>query len=172
MSIGDFEKIYKQYEKELKAFIYTIARQDIHIAEDILQNTMINAYRYIHTLKDENKLKSWLYQIARSEATRYFKAGMIDIAIPHDNIEEAPSNNDILTENDIIDDIVSTSEFIRLIGKLSSNEQTVLLLRYQYGYKLTEIAKMQNENKNTIKILHYRAMRKLKTIIEKEAKHD
>lgn len=167
MSIGDFEKIYKLYEKELKSFIYTIARQDMFIAEDILQNTMVNAYKYIHTLKDDNLLKPWLFKIARNESARYFSQNDNSISLFGEN-DRFENKHEQLIEDDISIEFVSTEEFIRLVNKLSINEQTVLILCYRYGYKLYEIAEMQNENKNTVKSIHLRAIKKLKKIIEGE----
>lgn len=37
-------------------------------AEDIVQESMVKAYRYIHTLKDPSKVGAWLRTIVRQEA--------------------------------------------------------------------------------------------------------
>ena len=54
------EEIWKEYHSNLLAFIRKRVN-DTMAAEDIIQEVFIRIHSQISTLKDESKLKSWLY---------------------------------------------------------------------------------------------------------------
>ncbi|TRW22941.1 RNA polymerase sigma factor [Criibacterium bergeronii] len=60
-----FDIFYQQYNLELfrTAFLILGNSQD---AEDVLQETFICAYRNIKSLRDEEKLKAWLFTIMKN----------------------------------------------------------------------------------------------------------
>ncbi|HOU85487.1 MAG TPA: RNA polymerase sigma factor SigZ [Spirochaetota bacterium] len=47
---------------------------DVHAAEDILQNVFIKIHSKIDTLKDEAKIKSWIFSITRNAITDYIRS--------------------------------------------------------------------------------------------------
>ena len=51
------KKIWKQYSEDLKQFIMSKVHEKT-LADDILQDTFIKIHTKLHTLKNENKLKS------------------------------------------------------------------------------------------------------------------
>ena len=53
-------QIWNKYSKDLKQFIISKVK-DITIADDILQDTFIKIHTKLHTLKDLNKLKPWIF---------------------------------------------------------------------------------------------------------------
>ncbi|MGQ8336754.1 RNA polymerase sigma factor SigZ [Sunxiuqinia sp. A32] len=65
-------KIWKEYHNQLLAFINTRVH-DNAIAEDILQDVFVKTLHKIDELKDEQKLKSWLFSITRNAITDYFR---------------------------------------------------------------------------------------------------
>lgn len=42
------------------------------IANDILQNTFFKVHKNLHRLKEEEKVKAWVFQIARNEIANYY----------------------------------------------------------------------------------------------------
>lgn len=160
MSILEFEQIYEKYERELYAFIYSISRKDSYAAEDILQNMMINVYKNLHTLRNKEKLKSWLFAIAKQESNRYYAKKVCKMEINVDNVENVKGNN--LTEPDFSVEYINTEDFISGISDLRAEEQSIMFLRYAYGMKLQEISDIWNMNNNTVKTMHFRAIKKLK----------
>ena len=169
MSKLEFEQLYKKYENELYSFIYSISRRDSYAAEDILQNTMINVYKYLHTLRDKSKLKSWIFAIAKQEANRYYSKKEFIAEVKTPNIEDiADLNEDEILEPDFSFDVISTEQFIETVSQLDEDEQTIIYLRYKFGLKLNEISKIWHINRNTVKSLHFRAIKKLRHSIEKK----
>ncbi len=69
----DFELIWKNFHSKLRQFIFirVNSRDD---AEDILQEVFIRIYKKIDTLKDEQKLSAWIFQITRNTIIDYYRA--------------------------------------------------------------------------------------------------
>ena len=66
------ELIWKEFHKELGGFIFSHIK-DREITNDILQDIFVKIQNNIGTLKDESKLSSWIYQIARNSIYDYFR---------------------------------------------------------------------------------------------------
>ena len=62
-----FESLIKTYREPLYWHIrrLVVSHED---AEDALQNTFMNVYRYIDTFRRDSSLRTWLYKIATNEA--------------------------------------------------------------------------------------------------------
>ncbi len=61
----DFEAIYDAYFTDVYKFIRSLSR-DPQTAEDVTQEAFIKALRGIPNLRDETKIKPWLFQIAKN----------------------------------------------------------------------------------------------------------
>jgi RNA polymerase sigma-70 factor, ECF subfamily len=67
----DVEDIWKKYRAKLLQFVKTrVGNMDD--AEDITQDVFLKIFRNIDTLRSEDKLQSWLYQIARNAIADHF----------------------------------------------------------------------------------------------------
>ncbi|WP_323788590.1 sigma-70 family RNA polymerase sigma factor [Psychroserpens sp.] len=64
--------IWTLYADDIKYFILSKVKDTV-IADDLLQETFIKAHTKLSTLKDEEKLKSWLFSIARYTVLDYFR---------------------------------------------------------------------------------------------------
>ena len=158
-----FEKIYSEYYAEIRRFIYTIARRDPDITDDISQNTWQNAWRYIGSLRDESSVRSWLYAIARNEAKRYYAnrhTAFFSTALTLDE-EEA---EELVDEPDSAfpDELANSDLLAKLLDRLGPEEQRLILLYYAYEVDLREIAQLSGTNYNTLKSTFRRSMEKLR----------
>jgi len=75
------EKVWKEYHTGLRAFIKKRISDDA-AAEDTLQNVFLKMHTGLASLKDETKLKSWLYQIARNAIIDYFRSQKPFVDVP------------------------------------------------------------------------------------------
>lgn len=66
------EIIWLEHNKELKRFVLSKIK-DKDLSKDILQDVFIKFYSKINTLKSEEKIKPWLYQITRNTITDHFR---------------------------------------------------------------------------------------------------
>lgn len=64
--------IWNAFSAELLGFIKSRI-SDTHIAEDILQDVFVKIHAKSHTLNDDDKLASWVYQITRNSIIDYYR---------------------------------------------------------------------------------------------------
>jgi RNA polymerase sigma-70 factor (ECF subfamily) len=58
-----FHTLVRRYERKLYSFGFRLCR-DVQDAEDLVQETFLNAFRYMKDFRFETKFKNWLYKIA------------------------------------------------------------------------------------------------------------
>ncbi|MDP3312950.1 sigma-70 family RNA polymerase sigma factor [Lutibacter sp.] len=99
-------QVWNNYSTDLKQFIISKVK-DTTIADDILQETFIKIHTKLHTLKDLNKLKSWIFSIARNSILDYFNSQNKTIEAPY--LESDNELEEIMhTEKDCLHGILKT----------------------------------------------------------------
>lgn len=74
------EHIWKQFHKELYGFILKRVK-DTDISKDILQDVFVKIHQKLSTLKDTDRLASWIYQITRNSILDYFRKEKIKMPL-------------------------------------------------------------------------------------------
>ncbi len=72
----DIGLLLEPYRQELLVYCYRLMGS-LHEAEDQVQEAMLRAWRYFHTLQDKTSLRSWLYKIATNTCLDALKKGAI-----------------------------------------------------------------------------------------------
>src|SRR3954464_11302295 len=62
-----FRLIFERYTRPVISFIFYMVNQR-ELAEELAQETFVRAYRNLNALRDEVKLSTWLFGIARNVA--------------------------------------------------------------------------------------------------------
>ena len=68
-SMEAMEKIVERYENQLFTFGLKMCGH-VQDAEDIVQETFLNAFRYLDRFREETKLRNWLFKIATRACIR------------------------------------------------------------------------------------------------------
>jgi RNA polymerase sigma-70 factor (ECF subfamily) len=72
-----FRLIFERYSRPLISFIYDQV-SNRELAEELTQETFVRAYRSLHTLREETKLSTWLFGIAKNVARESLRARVRD----------------------------------------------------------------------------------------------
>src|SRR3990172_8937216 len=75
------ERVWLEYHSKLRKFIKSRIFDDA-ATDDVLQNVFLKMHSDLASLKDETKLQSWLYQIARNAIVDYFRSQKPTVDIP------------------------------------------------------------------------------------------
>ncbi len=93
-------QIWETYSEDIKRFILSKTKDET-VANDILQDTFIKVHTKLHTLKDGNKLKSWLFSVARYTLMDYLKTSKVKIEFNDFDTEDVPETHEH-TEKDCL----------------------------------------------------------------------
>lgn len=160
-----FEKTFIEYNNDLQNFIYSLTRQDLHAMEDIFQNTMVQAIQGLNSIKDINKMKAWLFSIAKAEARRYYNRNQSILKMEHNNYIEYENLIDIEIDlNDFTRALENKELILSILSQLSDEEQQIYILHYIYDISLKEISEILRINYNTVRSIHVRGLYKFKKI--------
>jgi len=80
---AELEKLWLQFGAELSAFIRSRVPQK-ETAEDILQDVFVRIHAGLAGLRDQGRMESWIYQIARNAVADYYRSRRYDAGITED----------------------------------------------------------------------------------------
>ena len=72
-----FRLIFERYSRPIISFIYDMV-SDRELAEELTQETFVRAYRNLGTMREETKLSTWLFGIARNVARESLRSRVRD----------------------------------------------------------------------------------------------
>jgi RNA polymerase sigma-70 factor (ECF subfamily) len=68
-----FRLIFERYSRPIIGFLYDLV-SNRELAEELTQETFVRAYRNLATMREETKLSTWLFGIARNVAREALRA--------------------------------------------------------------------------------------------------
>ena len=144
------QKVWELYALDVKHFILSKVK-DISISDDLVQETFLKVHTKLETLKDKNKLKPWVFSIARNTVFDYFKSINRSVDL-NDFPSEAEDEDFEHTEKDCL---------LSHILNLDKKYREPLYLADVKGIKQQEIAEQLNIALPTIKSRIQRARKKV-----------
>ncbi len=155
-----YEALVKAWYKDLFRYAYWLTK-DQHIAEDLVQETCLRAWRALDSLQDDNAAKSWLITILRRENARRFERKQLEYVEFDENL--------IVDNSQPSDDSKIDTELLhQQIMRLEPEYREPLVLQVLAGFNGDEIANILDLNKNTIMTRLFRARNKLKEFMDKQ----
>lgn len=79
--MNSIEQVWNDYHFELRRFIGAQTRNATD-AEDVLQSVFLKICARFETLKNPDKIRAWLFQIARNAATDFYRARRFEAELP------------------------------------------------------------------------------------------
>ena len=175
-----FPDLVKRYEQKLYNFSLRMCR-DAADAEDTVQETFLNVFRYLKDFRYETKFKNWLYRVAASTCIKKRRKSKfapqrelsLDEFLPQDETEVpdqvprwALMPLDKLLNDELLDKINAA------IFTLPEKYRLVIVLRDIEGFSTAETAQILNLSDANVKVRLHRARlflrNKLKGYFENE----
>ncbi len=159
-----FAELLEKYKKQVHALVWRKIG-DFHTAEEITQDTFLQAYQNLATLKKTQSFSSWLYVIATSLCRAWFRKKyrrtqlMQDKDIPYH--EETTYSTYMHEENKRFAVDAQREVVKKLLAKLEESERTVMTLHYFGEMTCSEIGRFMGVSTNTIKSRLRRAQQRL-----------
>ena len=159
-----FTEIVREYKDGLMLFINCNVG-DIHISEEIADETFLRLYVKKPEYKKEYSFKTWLYAIGRNTAVNYLKKLKRQPYAPLEDYYYISDETDIESEH------IRNEEHLQVhkaIKRLNPEYSQVLYLVFFEELSTDECAVIMGKRKRQIYDLLYRAKESLKKELEKE----
>ena len=152
------DEIYQKYAQTVYRFILS-KTGDSDVAEELTQETFVQASRSIDRYDESCKISTWLCAIAKNVLLTYMRKQpghetLEDLAIPVDSAEK---------------DVVQAAERVELFKKLHDVEEPyreVIYLRVFGGLSFREIGEIHKKTENWARVTFYRGKEKLRKEVE------
>ena len=134
---------------------YRLAYSYVHNEADALDIVQEAAYKAIlksDSLKEPQYVETWVYRIVINEACSFLRSRKESA-----DVEEIQAASEDIYEN---------IDLKRAIENLDPKDRAIVVLRFFEDRQLEEIAKILDENLNTVKSRLYRVMKKLRLNLE------
>ena len=155
-----YEALVKALHGDLFRYAYWLCNEK-QVAEDLVQETFLRAWRALDSLKDEKAAKSWLITILRRENARRFERKRFDMS----DYEEATITD---TQSTSTEQEIENHWLRDKIASLPEEYREPLVLQVVGGFSGEEIAHMLALNKNTVMTRLFRARNQLKEALNDE----
>jgi RNA polymerase sigma-70 factor (ECF subfamily) len=160
-----FPDIVKRYEQKLYNFSLRMCR-DAADAEDAVQETFLNVFRYLKNFRYETKFKNWLYRVAASTCIKKRRKSKfaperelsLDEFFPQDEAEvpdQVPKWALMPLEKLLNDELLD--KINAAIFALPEKYRLVIVLRDIEGFSTAETAQILNLSDANVKVRLHRA---------------
>lgn len=157
-----YEALVNVYSPDLYRYAYWICH-DPEIAQDLVQETCLRAWKNLDSLFDDKAVKGWLFTILRRENARRFERKQLPMVDIDDYAVAGTYDSSTEMDNELLR---------RKISALSDDYKEPLLLQLVAGFSCEEIANLLSLNKNTVLTRLFRAKKLLKSSLTTADKED
>jgi RNA polymerase sigma-70 factor (ECF subfamily) len=144
--------LVRQHQSRLRGFLRRIARGDHALADDLAQETFLEAWRKIAQFRSEGSFAGWLTRIAWSRYLMAARRRKLEPLEDNDAEQFTPDPNARL-------DLESA------MARLSANERAALTMCYALGYSNDEGAEILDMPLGTLKSHIARGREKLRRML-------
>ena len=159
-----FNTLVEKYQKSVHALVWRKIG-DFHYAEEITQDTFLQAYKKLSTLKNPNLFAGWLYVIANRLSIKWLREQKpVPQSLETTPVSEieASSYTRYVSEQHDINTTEGRRELVqKLLEKLPDSERTVMTLYYLSEMTTKEIGKFLGVSVHTITSRLQRARKRL-----------
>jgi len=164
MRLGDpdaFEEFFNKYQRPVYITALAITR-DPFMAEEVLQDCFVKAYRARHRLRTDRSPLPWLHRVTTNLCySRIARRRLIMEPITSlisNRVADLTSGPDQVVESREIIDVLQ-----RAIDSLSPKQQSAVILYYLHGYSLAQAAEIASCNVGTMKSRVHYALKALRS---------
>lgn len=144
-----FLELIEMYTLSMYKVARGILKSDDDVA-DAIQDTILHSFENIHMLQNAEYFKTWLIRILINECNqilRHYKK--VDM---WEGMPETSGSDPSLAE----------FEFKEMLGLVDEKYRVILVLYYEQGFKIAEIAELLEMNENTVKTRLSRAREQIR----------
>ncbi len=155
-----FTRVLESLRPDLVRFAYWLVR-DRSVAEDVVQETLIRAWRAQGELKDVHAARAWLFTIARREHARLYERKRLPTVDLTDYVvaesHELAQRGDSMSDADMMD-------LRQALLRLPDEYREPLVMQVLGGFSTQEIAAQLNLSQQAVLTRLFRARNRLREV--------
>jgi len=155
---GAVAELYAAAKTQVFGFALSMLK-DVNDAQDVLQDTFVNAFRYAARYMARGKPMAWLLTIAKNLATTKLRQRTRNLYLPEEQWAQLQARCPQVTPEDRI--VLRAA-----LEKLDDRERQILTLYAVSGLKHREIADMLDMPLSTVLSKYHRAKKKLLSTLQ------
>src|ERR1700689_3723882 len=161
-----FGEIVERYQAKVFSIIFGILRNH-NDAEDIAQQVFSKIYFSIKNFDFRSSLLTWIYKITVNECYDYLRKKRVrklfyESDFSEEDAQRMQNTDTAIDQRPAVDTQLAQRDLVvKLLGKLSPEDRSLLLLKEVEWHSVEELAQMTGMNENTIKVKLFRARQKL-----------
>jgi len=174
-----FSTIYNRYSQVIWRYIYTEVNGVEAEAKDIFGQVWLVATEQLcmferrENTRSTDPLRSWLFRCASNRIKKYHreKNAYIPLDIVENFLIDRLNGKDIAEYELFVPEVKSraTKLIVAATSKLNDDEKLILWLRYNRNMIFSEIGAYLGKKETTVKVQHFRLLKKLRAICEELA---
>ena len=156
-----FDRLVSVFHADMYRYAAWLSR-DRAIAEDVVQESLLRAWKSLDALRDEAAAKHWLLTIVRRENARFFERKRLE-TVDIDSLT-ASQSAELAEEPD-----PGVEAMREAIFRLDDDYREPLVLQVLMGYSTSEIAELMGLKQGAVLTRLHRARHKLKAAMDEDA---
>ena len=159
-----FAKLYDIFFDAVYNFVFYRLR-NIESANDVVSEIFLKVYAHLKDFdKNKSSFKTWLFTITNNAVIDYLRYISRDKTVDFpEYFENLFSDDTNQPERNLILD-EEKAQLLAALDNLSENERQLIQLKYWFEFSYFEIAEILNLTYSNVRIIHYRALKKLQKI--------
>jgi RNA polymerase sigma-70 factor (ECF subfamily) len=148
-----FDRLVAPWHDDLFRFAFWLSR-DPELAKDVVQDSLVRAWKSIDSLRDEGSVKTWLLTIVRREHARFYERKRLETK-DIDDLSLAENALIAVGHDTDIDDMR------KALFNLEADYREPLVLQVMMGFSTQEIADLMGIKAGAVLTRLHRARKKL-----------
>lgn len=156
----DFHQLYQQYYQEIYHFLLRWTNRRKDLAEELVQECFYQVFLSLPRYKGNSSIRTWIYQIAKNVACKYYEKNPILQSLDEQTLEEYGT----YSKGNVEEQYIQQEErkwLQQKIFQLPEKYRDVMIYRVYYDMTYEQIAKNMNISVNSAKVLFHRGKQKI-----------
>jgi RNA polymerase sigma-70 factor (ECF subfamily) len=164
-----YGELYQRYVDKIYRYIYfKVGAKDE--TEDLTSQTFLKAWDAIGDYEWRNHpFGAWLFRIAHNLVVDYHRARRDSVTLDDATPQlEKRTSRDALRPEQVMGELITLDRVRRAIGRLTDEQQQVLILRFFDELSTGEVAEIMGKNSGAVRGLQFRALSALRELLYRE----
>jgi RNA polymerase sigma-70 factor (ECF subfamily) len=155
-----FDELVGVFHQDMYRYAAWLSR-DRTVAEDVVQESLLRAWKSLESLRDDAAAKHWLLTIVRRENARYFERRRLETV----DVDDLTPSQQALLANEPDHELDDVRE---AIFGLDDDYREPLVLQVLMGYSTSEIGELMGLKQGAVLTRLHRARLKLRDGLDEE----